>query len=122
MLQWLAPGAPVILTGACPDGLGHHGLFGPGGRLCRVPAPKRFLGDRDMWVFAPGIAAEDVRAVFAEAYPTYSRWELLVSALSRKLRTDARVGLVPCGPLQVAQHREISRSIDERGGATGSES
>jgi nickel-dependent lactate racemase len=103
MLDWLAPGSPVILTAACPDGLGHHGLFGPGGRLCRTPGPKSFLGDRDLWVFAPGMAASDVRTVFAERYPSYSTWQSLVDALNRRLRGTPSVGLVSCGPLQLAR-------------------
>jgi nickel-dependent lactate racemase len=102
MLQWLAPGAPVILTGACPEGLGQHALFGPGGRLFRQPAPKRFLAGRGLWVFAPDVAEDDARIVFPGEYPFYARWEPLMSALCRQLRTNAKIGVVACGPLQVA--------------------
>jgi nickel-dependent lactate racemase len=102
MLPWLAPDAPVILTGACPEGLGHHGLFGPGGRLFWVPAPKSFLANHGLWIFAPGVVEDDVRRVFHEGYPFYARWNLLTSVLKRDVRTNASIGVVPCGPLQVA--------------------
>ena len=44
MLEWLAPDAPVVLCAACHDGLGQHGLFGPGGHLFRTPTARSFLG------------------------------------------------------------------------------
>jgi nickel-dependent lactate racemase len=101
MLEWLAPGAPVVLTGACPEGFGHHDLFAPGGRLHRVPAPKTFLGGRDLCVFAPRVTETDLRAIFPPQYPGYSSWEPLVTALRRKLPAAPTIGVVPCGPLQI---------------------
>jgi len=101
MLGWLAPGAPVVLTGACPEGLGHHGLFGPGGGLFRVPLRRTFLGDHPLWIFAPDLRETAVRMVFPDEYPFFDRWERLVDALQRELRPDAAVGVVPCGPLQI---------------------
>jgi hypothetical protein len=101
MLEWLAPGAPVVLTGACPEGLGHHDLFGPGGRLHRVPAPKTFLGGRDLYVLAPRVAEKDLRAIFPPQYRGYSSWEPLVTSLQPRLPATPTIGVVPCGPLQV---------------------
>lgn len=103
MLPWLAPGAPVVLAGACPEGLGHHGLFGPGGRLYRVPSAKSFLGDHDLWLFVPQAADEEVRTLFPVRYPWFARWELLISALGQRLGPEPTIGVVPCGPLQVAK-------------------
>jgi nickel-dependent lactate racemase len=102
MLPWLAPSAPVILMGACPEGLGHHGLFAPGGRLSRVPSPKTFLAARKLWVFAPGVTEAEVRSVFAEQYPWHATPESLITALGQEVPADARVGWVRCGPLQIA--------------------
>lgn len=103
MINWLTPDAPVVLASACSEGLGTHALFGPGGRLFRNPTTKTFLGRRPLWLFAPGIAAPTARVVMHDSYPVYSEWPALVSDLSRRLPPDARVGVVPCGPLQLAR-------------------
>lgn len=102
LMNRLAPGAPVVLTAACPEGLGAHALFGPHGRLFRAPSIKNFLGGRPLWLFSPGVDVSTARVVMHESYPFYSEWSGLVEALQCQLRTDARVGVVPCGSLQIA--------------------
>jgi lactate racemase len=102
MLKWLAPGAPIVLAAACCEGLGAHGLFGPNGRLFRTPSVKTFLEMRPLWLFSPGVDLLGARVVTHETYPFYSEWSALMSGLSGHLRKDARVGIVPCGPLQIA--------------------
>jgi hypothetical protein len=101
LMSHLAPGAPIVLTAACRHGLGVHGLFGPGGRLFRTPAIKSFLDARPLWLFSPGVDVAAARVVMHESYPFYSEWTELVSALRRQLHAKARVGVVPCGPLQL---------------------
>lgn len=108
MLDWLAPGAPVILTAACPQGLGEHGLFGPGGRLYRHPAVKTFLGGRKLWIFAADLDQRELRTLFPAEYPAYSSWHALTADLRRQLPARASVGVVPCGPLQLPRSREVS--------------
>jgi hypothetical protein len=100
--RWLAPGAPIVLTAACPDGLGTHGLFGPGGRLFRKPAKKTFLGDRPLIIFCPSVDPEAAAAVFWSGYPACREWNGVVSQLKQYLRPGARVGVLPCAPLQIA--------------------
>jgi lactate racemase len=102
MTDWLAPDAPVVLTSACNEGLGAHALFGPGGRLFRAPSVKTFLGRRPLWLFSPGIDLQAARVVMHESYPFFSDWSALVDTLRHRLRPGARVGIVPCGPLQIA--------------------
>jgi len=102
IMNYLMPEAPIVLTAACRDGLGVHGLFGPKGRLFRAPAIKSFLGQRPLWVFSPGLDTATARIVVHERYPFYSTWPALVAALQRHLRRNARVGVIPCGPLQIA--------------------
>ena len=101
MLNHLAACAPIVLTAACRQGLGVHGLFGPKGRLFRPPVVKSFLGGRPLWFFSPGVDAATARIVAHESYPFFSAWPDLVNALRRQLRTDARIGIMPCGPLQI---------------------
>ncbi len=69
MESWLRPDAPIVLTGACADGLGTHGLFGPGGRLFRVPSQKTFLRGGRSWSFLPKVDARVAAKVFWEGYP-----------------------------------------------------
>jgi hypothetical protein len=102
MLDWLAPAAPVVLVCASPEGLGRHGLFGPGGRLFRKPAPKTFLKGRPLIVFAPNVPIEDARQVFWDGYPVCVSWAETVGELATRLAPGARVGVVGCGALQVA--------------------
>lgn len=102
MLGWLSPGAPVVLCGACPDGLGYHGLFGPGGRLFRTPSVKTFLERRPLVVHAPTVSDSDVRLAFWDGYPSCPTWASVVETLAPLLPARPVVGVVPCGPLQLA--------------------
>jgi nickel-dependent lactate racemase len=102
MDAWLSPAAPVVLAGACSDGLGTHGLFGPGGRLFRVPSQKTFLAGRPLIVFCPTVDAEVAAQVFWSGYPVCRTWDDAVEQLSKYLAPGARVGVVPCAPLQIA--------------------
>ncbi len=106
MLEWLTPTSPVVLTGACPEGVGTHGLFGRGGRLFRVPSAKPSLRGRPLWILAEGVDQAGVRDLFFRDYPYFGDWPSLAAALDRVLPRGARVGVVPCGPLQVARERE----------------
>jgi nickel-dependent lactate racemase len=102
MLPWLAPGAPIVLVAACPGGLGEHGMFQPGGRLFRVPSKKTFLGEHPLIVFCPTVEEEQARTVFWPGYPFHRSWNAVVDDLRARLSAGARIGIVPCGPLQLA--------------------
>jgi hypothetical protein len=109
MLEWLKPEAPVALLGACPQGLGSHRLFGPGGRLFRKPARKSYLGHHPLHIVSPSVLADDTRAVFNEAYPYHPSWESCVASLSAVLGLAPTVGCLPCGPLHVPEGGTISQ-------------
>jgi hypothetical protein len=125
MTDWLQPGAPVVLLGACPDGLGSHQLFGPGGRLFRKPSPKAYLVNRMLHVVSPATGADPTRAAFCEAYPYHDSWESCVAALTPKLPSSPIIGFAPNGPLHVPltadgaglQHsgRHVRRNRPEEG-------
>jgi nickel-dependent lactate racemase len=103
MLDWLNPGAPVALVGACPDGLGTHQLFGPGGRLFRKPAAKSYLRDRVLHIVSGATGADPTHAAFWDGYPYHATWESCARALARELPSTALVGYAPNGPLHVPQ-------------------
>jgi lactate racemase len=102
MMPWLVPGAAVVLSAACPEGLGYHGLFGPGGRLFRRPSRKSFLTDHPLVIFSPGIGEEEIANVFWEGYRLCSTWADVVSELTAHMKGDPTIGIVPCAPLQLA--------------------
>jgi nickel-dependent lactate racemase len=101
MTDWLRPGAPIVLLGACPDGLGSHQLFGPGGRLFRKPGPKSYLGSHVLHVVSPAASAAGARAVFPDVYPCYETWDACVAALRPSLPSAPHVGFALSGPLHV---------------------
>ena len=101
MIDWLKPNAPVVLLGACPDGVGAHQLFGPGGRLFRKPVPKSYLGGRVLHIVSPAATGDNERAVFCDAYPYHRTWESCVGALKPILGAFPVVGYLPSGPLHV---------------------
>lgn len=103
MLEWLAPGAPVVLTAACPRGSGTHHLFGVGGRLFRTASAKRSLADRPLMVFAPGVEEREARTIVWTGYRCCRTWDEVVAHLGAVLPARPRVGIIPCGPLQLAQ-------------------
>jgi hypothetical protein len=101
MTHWLRPGAPVALLGACPNGLGSHQLFGPGGRLFRKPAPRGYLGDHPLHVVSPATGADGGRAAFWDGYPYHNGWESCVAAFAATLPPRPLVGFALNGPLHV---------------------
>lgn len=101
LLTWLKPGAPIVLLGAATEGLGRHDLLGPGGRLYRAPSRIAVLGDHPLMVFAPGVSAEEAHLAFWEGYPTARHWDEVTNWLAGKVPSDAAVGVIPAGPLQL---------------------
>ncbi len=96
-------GGIVVLTCAAPGGRGRHGLFEPGGVSYRRPQPKRWLRGRELWLYTPSVPADDVHELYWEGYPVFRDGEELMAELGRRLPEDARVGVFPCGPLQIVR-------------------
>jgi hypothetical protein len=109
MTEWLKPAAPVVLLGACPDGLGSHQLFGPGGRLFRKPSAKSYLRERVLHVVSPAVVEDTTRAAFWDGYAYFDRWESCLVALNAALPRTAAIGLAPSGPLHVPASKEAAR-------------
>ena len=103
MLRWLTPAAPIVLMASCVEGVGTHGLFGPGGRLFRTPAAKGFLAGRPLLIYSPGVDEAAVRSVFWNGYPFHTSWTGVLHELASLLPAAPRIGVVPCGPLQLAE-------------------
>jgi hypothetical protein len=101
-LKHLAEGGAVILMAACHRGRGHHGLFDRGMPLHReANAPKPFLGETPLYVYAPGISESDCQVTHWEGYPHFSRWDELVSTLLERFGVDVRAGVFPAASCQL---------------------
>jgi nickel-dependent lactate racemase len=90
----------VVLTSAASTGLGRHGLFEPGGASYRRPEPKRWLGDRELWIYTPNIAPAVAHQLFWSGYPVFRDGAELMEALARRLPQKPRLAVFPCGPAQ----------------------
>jgi nickel-dependent lactate racemase len=96
----LEPRGVVVLTTAASEGLGHHGLFEPGGLNYVAPRPKRQLAGRDLWIYAPSLDRETVHKLYCSDYPVFRSSESLIHALTDRLPSSARVAVLPCAPMQ----------------------
>ncbi len=90
----------LLLCTAASEGLGHHGLFAPGGASYRAPRPKRALGGRELWLYAPGVSETEARQMFWEGYPFFRDPAQLCEALRQKFPGGATAAVMPCAPMQ----------------------
>jgi len=101
----------VVLTTASPEGRGYHSLHGRGMALeMALDVEKTFRG-RELFVFSPNIAEQDVKVAYHEPVRLFRRWSKLVKALKRKHGRTCRVGIFPCGPLQLADGYDPTKTV-----------
>jgi nickel-dependent lactate racemase len=93
-------GGVIVLTTAASEGLGRHGLFGPGGASYRKPTRKRALGNRELWIYAPTVSPDDVRKLYWEGYPAFREATALTRALADRFPGCANAAVFPCAPMQ----------------------
>jgi hypothetical protein len=93
-------GGVAVLTTAASAGLGRHGLFEPGGVSYLPPQPKRWLKDRELWIYSPGVSREAVHQLYWNGYPVFHDKADLMRALAQRLPESADVAVFPCGPMQ----------------------
>lgn len=92
-------GGTVVVTAACPKGVGHHGLHGPGMRLYRRPVERPYLAGRELVVYAPNLATREVRHSFWSGYPHARRWREVLELLRRRHPGGGRIVVLPTAPL-----------------------
>ena len=93
----------VLVTSACSEGLGYHGLFGPQGLLYRKPRPLRFLKGRKLIFYSPNISEQDFYTIFHDDYQLFTEQEKLSAFLEKHLPSKARVAVFPLASLQLAR-------------------
>lgn len=97
-------GLYVIAT-AASNGLGCHGLFGPGGASYREPRENPRLRNRELWVYSPGVGEQEARKLYWHGYALFRDASTLADALTRRLPKRAKVGVLPCAPMQQIDDR-----------------
>jgi len=95
----------ILIATAATQGLGRHGLFAPGGVSYRAARPKRALGKRDIWLYAPNVTESEARQLYWKGYPFFQDARALTDTLSKRFPDKARVGVLPCAPIQQLDDR-----------------
>lgn len=93
-------GGLYVLTSAASEGIGCHGLFGPGGVSHVVPRRKRGLGSCDLWVYSPNVSEKDIRTLFWDGYRAFSDSVQLETALRARFGATASVAVLPGAAMQ----------------------
>lgn len=91
----------IVLMTASSHGQGRHGIFAPGGRLYRKPIRKRWLGNKDLIIYSPGVSNEDCQNIFWEGYRFCSSWGEVLRGLGASYQDDCRVAIFPCASMQL---------------------
>lgn len=101
----LASVKTIVLTAACPEGLGFHSVMGPGtlfklrGRST-TGGRERDAGRVKRIVVSPNLNKYDVRAQFGEEVVFCRTWEQARALLEADHGPQARVCVFPCGAIQ----------------------
>jgi nickel-dependent lactate racemase len=96
-------GGSVVVCSAASEGWGFHSLIGPGRRVNTTGSfPVRLVGNRDAFVFAPGIGAQDLTPAALEGISLSRDWDLVVEGLRAKHGARASVAVFPWSAIQLA--------------------
>jgi len=93
----------VILTSACTLGRGYHALFEPGMRLHKPPVKRKFLGNKELWVYSPNINKADFATLFWDGYLLFNRWDDVIERLESRYKKNCQVAIFPYSSLQIAK-------------------
>jgi lactate racemase len=99
--NFVRDGGKIVLMTASSHGRGVHGIFAPGGRLYRKPIRKRWLGNRDLIIYSPGVSSEECRSIFWEGYRFCPSWEEVLTELRAAFSDSCKVAVFPCASLQL---------------------
>ena len=94
-------GGTVILTSACSEGMGHHGLFEPGGLLYHVPRPIRFLKHRNFVFYSPNITSDEFHKLFHTDYLFFNEKDKFSKYLLQSFKGRVRAAVFPYASLQM---------------------
>lgn len=101
----LRPGGTLVVTAACPEGLGFHSVMGPGtlfkerGRARAAAHSADEPRPREI-VFSPNMNAYDVRAQFGPEAIFYRTWPEVLADLEQHHGPGAKACVFPYGAIQ----------------------
>ncbi len=97
----LREGGTLVLMSACSQGVGHHGLFGEGGKLYRKPRPLRLLKPYNVAFYVENVDKSGFATVFNEEYFFTDQWSSLLRHIAPQLPPSPRVAVFPYGSMQL---------------------
>lgn len=89
-----------VISAACHNGLGHHELFGPGGKLYREPRQKRGYAKDNLVFFIPGLSSEEFSSVYWNEYALYNEFQNVIQHIDR-MNLNNQVLVFPAAPIQL---------------------
>lgn len=97
-------GGAVVISSACSEGRGFHGLMARGMRLYmkvneRGHVANIFKGRR-IYFFSPNATLPDLRDYYAEEVRLFKEWPSLIQELKQHYPTGSQVGVFPTSTLQ----------------------
>jgi hypothetical protein len=100
------PGGTVVFVTAATEGVGVHGLFGPGGALF-VRRDKHglfadILQGREVAFFSPNLYPPDLIDIYPPSVQLFREWPPLLEWLAARHPGKASAAIFPTGPLQLA--------------------
>jgi nickel-dependent lactate racemase len=97
-------GGAVIISSACSEGRGFHGLMSKGMRLYMKVNERGHVAnifqDRRVCFFSPNATLPDLRDYYAEEVQLFNEWSSLIEELKRHYPAGSKVGVFPCSTLQ----------------------
>jgi nickel-dependent lactate racemase len=96
----------VVLSAACPEGLGFHSVMGPGtlfkerGRRSGTGGTDREAPKVRRVIFSPNLNKYDVAAQFGQDAIHCKTWDEVLAILTKEHGESAKVGVFPCGAIQ----------------------
>ncbi|MFQ6671762.1 MAG: lactate racemase domain-containing protein [Candidatus Tectimicrobiota bacterium] len=106
----VAPGGTLVVLTAASEGLGTHGLLGPGGPLYRPLAERagfdRLFEGRAVAVVCPTISRRELELLFPPSAALFADWPACRAYLEDRHPASARVAVFGASALQLLETAE----------------
>lgn len=103
--QLVVEGGTVVVLTAASEGLGTHGLLGPGGRLYRPLAERpgfaRLFEGRGVAVVCPTVSKRELRLIMPPSSELFTDWPRCLEFLEERHRGPARVAVFSASAQQM---------------------
>ncbi|NLY76322.1 MAG: DUF2088 domain-containing protein [Firmicutes bacterium] len=109
--ELVLPGGSIVITAACTEGAGYHGLVGVNRRLSfrmedKAHFKKLFQKGVEIYLYCPNVNRYDVES-FSGKIVHYRHWDLLMNKLAEKHGSSSRVFVFPHGSIQIPNGRRV---------------